>query len=297
MTPAQKIASGSIVVGLLVLGLKFLAYWVTGSVALLSDAMESIINVATAIAAFVAIRVAAIPADNNHQYGHHKAELMSAVIEGVLIVLAAIAIFWQAYLAFLNPRVLEQISLGLSINIAAGALNAAWCFVLIRAGRRLKSAALEADGQHLLSDVISSFGVAIGVALAAYFALPWLDPLLASLVALNVLWSGWRIIRASLRGLLDEAMPERDMERLKTIISQYGAGAVQAHDLRTRQDGHSVFVDFHLIVPGEMTVLDSHTLCDQIEVAIKAEFPNARIQIHVEPEHKAKSDAIAIANV
>jgi cation diffusion facilitator family transporter len=294
MQTPQKIAFGSIVIGIVVLMMKYLAYWVTGSVALLSDAMESIVNVATAVAALFAIRVAAKPADENHHYGHHKAELMSAAIEGALIIVAALAILWQAYLAFITPRLIEDAGLGLTINIAAGLINGIWCFVLIRAGRKYRSPALYADGKHLLSDVISSLGVTIGVVCAVYFSLPWLDPVLAILVALNILWSGWQIIRASLHGLMDEAMSEADLEKIRLIIAENGAGAVQAHDLRTRHDGHVQYIDFHLIVPGDMTVSASHELCDRIESAIIAQFPHANPQIHVEPEEKAKRDAIEI---
>lgn len=295
MITPQKIAIGSILIGLGVLLLKFLAYWLTGSVALLSDAMESIVNVATAIAAFFAIRLAARPADDNHHYGHHKAELMSATLEGVLIILAALAIIWQAYLAVLTPRMIEQAPLGLAINIGAGAINGLWCYILISQGRKLKSAALTADGHHLLTDVLSSLGVAVGVGIAAATGIAWLDPLLAILVAANILWAGGRIIRTSLHGLMDEAVAETDLQKLRDIIAEHGTGAVQAHDLRTRQDGHFIYVDFHLIVPGAMTVQTSHLLCDKIEHAITAHFPKARIQIHVEPEHKAKDNAIDIS--
>lgn len=294
MPRAQRIAIFSLVIGFVVLGLKTLAYALTGSVALLSEALESIVNVATAAAALWAIRLAAMPADDNHHYGHHKAEIISAVIEGVLIILAAILILWNAIDAFLTPRDWQNVDIGIGLNIAAGVLNAIWSSVLITQGRALRSQALVADGVHLRTDVVSSAGVIVGVAAAVWFGLPWLDPLLACIVALHILWSGWRVIRGSLGVLLDEAVDETRLADIRAIIAQFGTGALQAHDLRTRYDGHFTYVDFHLIVPSDMTVYDAHHLCDQIEAALKAHDPQIKPHIHLEPAHKAVADAIEI---
>ncbi|MBL9055586.1 MAG: cation transporter, partial [Rhodobacteraceae bacterium] len=188
-----RLAIGSLFVGLFVLGLKALAWKMTGSVALLSDALESLVNVATAIAALVAIRIAARPADANHPYGHHKAEFFSAILEGVMIILAALAILHSAWGAMQAPKALEAPLEGLLVNGLASVINAGWCWVLIHQGRRLRSPALVADGKHLLSDVVSSVGVTFGVGVAIVSGWPILDPLMAALVAVNILWSGWKV--------------------------------------------------------------------------------------------------------
>ena len=287
-------AAGSIVVGLAVLGLKYLAYLVTGSVALLSDAIESIVNVATAIAALIAIGFAARPADAGHPYGHHKAEYISAVLEGVLIVIAALAILREAYFAYLTPRMLEAPWNGLALNGAATAINAIWCAVLIATGRRYRSPAMVADGWHLLTDVASSVGVFVGVALAAVTGLAVLDPILAALVALNILWSGWRLVRLSVGGLLDEALPADQLARVRATIAANADGAIEAHDLRTRRAGRMTFVEFHLVVRGGMSVTAAHDICDRLERAIKAEVSDALITIHVEPDDKAKHSGIVV---
>jgi cation diffusion facilitator family transporter len=294
MTLAVKLAIGSLIVGGVVLGLKALAWWLTGSVALLSDALESTVNVATAIAALIAIRVAAIPPDRDHPYGHHKAELLAAILEGAMIVLAAVLILEEAFQGLMAPRVIDAPYRGLIINAGAGVLNAIWCFVLLRQGRRLRSPALVADGKHLLSDVISSAGVTIGVLLAVSTGQWWLDPALAALVALNILWSGWKVMSASMSGLLDEAVPEATMVVIRETIAREATGAVEAHDLRTRQAGRATFIEFHLVVPGSETVSGAHVICDRIEAALKAIVPDAVITIHVEPEEKAKHTGVVV---
>lgn len=297
MTPALKIAIGSVVVGIVVLGIKYLSYTMTGSVALLSDAMESIVNVVTAIAAFVAIRIAALPEDKNHPYGHHKAEFLSAVIEGVMIIIAAFLILIEAYDAFFTPHMMQAPYAGLGVNIIASIINGAWCWVLLRRGRALRSPALVADGHHLLSDVISSVGVTVGVLLAAITGWAVLDPLLAVFVAINILWSGSKVIQSSVSGLMDAALPPDTVKQIEAIIAEHGSGAVQAHDLRTRTAGNLTFIEFHLVVPGSMTVNASHALCDRIEAALREHTPNLRINIHVEPMEKAKDAAIEILQV
>jgi len=294
MRRLKFIATGSIAVGLIVLALKYAAYHLTGSVALLSDAIESIVNVATAVAALFAITFAAQPADANHPYGHHKAEYISAVIEGVLILIAAIAILREAWLAYQSPRVLDAPWLGLAVNGLACFINAIWCYVLVTQGRTAKSPALMADGRHLFTDVMSSVGVLGGVALSAVTGLAILDPLLAALVALNILWSGWRLMKESVGGLLDEALPESGLSRIRAIIAANADGAIEAHDIRTRQAGRMTFVDFHLVVSGQMTVTEAHDICDRLERAIKAEVQDALISIHVEPDDKAKHSGIVV---
>ena len=294
MTLTSKIAIGSLILGLVVLALKGLAYWVTGSVALLSDALESTVNLATAVAALIAVRVAERPADANHPYGHHKAEFFSAVLEGVLIVIAALLILHEAWQGLQAPRAIDAPLEGLLINGLATLLNAGWCWVLLRHGRRARSPALVADGKHLLADVVTSAGVAVGIGLAWLTGWWLLDPLLAALVAVNILWSGSRVIRDSLNALMDEAVPEETLQVIRDVISQQAGGAVEAHDLRTRHAGPVTFIDFHLVMPGETTVAHAHEVCDRIEAALKAAVPDANITIHVEPEHKAKHTGIVV---
>lgn len=288
LTSAAGLAVGSLVVALAVLGLKLLAWWLTGSLALWSDALESLVNVAASIAALLAIRLADKPADRQHPYGHGKAEYFSAVLEGVLVIVAALSIALAAWEALGAPRMPALAPLGLGVNALAGVINAAWGTLLIRRGRALGSPALVADGRHLMTDVVSSIGVLAGLGLALATGWAVLDPLLALAVAVNILWSGWLLVRASVGGLMDEAVDPATMERLNEVIAGAAGGAIEAHDLRTRNAGRMTFVDFHLVVPGDQTVSEAHRICDRIEAAIRAEVGEAVISIHVEPEWKAK---------
>jgi cation diffusion facilitator family transporter len=289
-----KLAAGSLLVGIAVLGLKVLAWWMTGSVALLSDALESTVNLATAFAALVAIRVAARPADSTHNFGHHKAEYFSAVLEGVMIIVAALFIMREAYEGFLAPRALDAPVEGLLVNLVATAVNAGWAWVLVRRGTALKSPALVADGKHLWTDVLTSAGVAVGVLLALVTGWWILDPLMAAMVAVNILWSGSRVVKASLSGLMDESVPEETLQKIRDIIASEADGAVEAHDLKTRHAGSATFVEFHMVVPAEMTVFDAHEICDRVEAAVARAVPNTRVTIHVEPEHKSKHTGIIV---
>jgi len=294
MSATVRIAIASIFIGVLVLGIKTLAWWLTGSVALLADALESTVNVATAIAALIAIRIAARPADASHPYGHHKAEFFSAVLEGVMIIVAALLILREAYVGFLSPKAMDFPIEGLLVNGAATVINAAWAWVLIRRGRAARSPALMADGRHLFADVVTSGGVVLGVLLAIVTGWWVLDPLMAAIVAVNILWSGFRVVRESLSGLMDEAVSQETLEKVRDIISKEAGGAVEAHDLRTRHAGSATFIDFHLIVPGETTVFDAHEICDRVEASIKEAVEGAKITIHVEPEHKQKHSGIVV---
>lgn len=289
-----NIAAASIAVGVAVLALKFVAWWLTGSVALWSDALESLVNVATAVAAYAAIRYAAIPPDANHPFGHAKAEYFAVVLVGVLIVVAAISILTAAWEGFLDPQPIAQPVEGLAVNAAAGVLNALWCTVLIREGRRRSSPALVADGTHLLTDVATSAGVLIGLILAVTTGLLILDSVLAALVAVNILWAGWRLIRQSIGGLMDEAVDAATLDTIRKIISDNAAGAIEAHDVRTRNAGRLTFIEFHLVVPGQMQVTESHAICDAIERALRTAVPGAHITIHVEPEEKAKHTGVVV---
>ncbi len=294
MTMPLRIAIGSVGVGLLVLALKAFAYYLTGSVALYSDALESVVNVASALAALLAVWYAAKPADSNHPYGHHKAEYFAAVLVGVLIVLAALSIVREAWMNYQAPQEITYSAAGLLANGAASVINGIWAYVLLREGRRQRSVALEADGRHLVTDVVSSLGVLLGVGLVLTTGWETLDSVLAGLVAINILWSGWLLVKQSIGGLMDEAAPFDVQDKLRDLISEAGEGALEAHDLRTRAAGNVIFVDFHLVVPGDMTVRDAHDICDRIEELIEERLPSVKSTIHVEPEHKAKHSGIVV---
>ena len=289
-----RMATASIAVACLVMGIKYLAYWTTGSVALYSDALESIVNLVTAIAALVAIRISARPADRRHQFGHHKAEYFSAVLEGVLIIVAALLILRAAWLALYEPRTLTEPATGLAINAVATVLNAAWSWTLIRFGRSWRSPALVADGWHLFADVATSVGVIIGLTLSVLSGWSVLDPALAALVAVNILVAGWRLVRSSVSGLMDEAVDSDIARRIRKLIAESATGAIEAHDIRTRTAGRATFIDFHLVVPGAMSVADAHRICDRIESALEAEINGAEIVIHVEPEGEARHRGVLV---
>ena len=284
----------SIVVAAIVFGLKYLAYWVTGSVALYSDALESIVNLITAAVALYAVHVSAQPADRRHQFGHHKAEYFSAVIEGVLIVVAALLILHEAYDALVRPRMLSEPARGLAINGLATAINAGWSYFLLTWGRRQRSPALVGDGWHLLTDVATSIGVIVGLALAMATGWQILDPALAALVAANILWAGWRLVRESVSGLMDEAVTAEVARHIRDVISSNAEGAIEAHDVKTRTAGRATFIEFHLVVPGSMTVAASHVICDRIEQALQAAVLDAQVLIHVEPEEEAKHTGVPV---
>jgi cation diffusion facilitator family transporter len=288
MTAGERFALGSIALGCLVLGLKSLAWWLTGSAALYSDALESIVNVAASAVALVALRFAARPADANHPYGHDKAEFFSAVIEGVMIVIAALSIFGEAWHAWQTPRAFSLAGQGIALSVAATLINAVWAWLLIRAGKRLRSATLNADGRHLVSDVVTACGVVAGFALTIITGQQKLDPLVAAATGIYVLWSGASLIRGSVGGLMDMAPDTAELRRINEVIAEHGAGSIEVHDLRARQAGRLTFLDFHLVVPGSMSVRESHDICDRIENALRTEMEHLAITIHVEPEDKAK---------
>lgn len=281
---AQRLAFWGIPLAIVVLGLKMLAWWVTGSVALLSDGLESIVNVVAAVVAFAVIGYAAKPADAGHPFGHYKAEYFSAVVEGVLIVVAALLIVSEAIPAVLSPKLPETPALGLAINLVAGVINAVWAYTLIRAGRAYRSPALTADGHHILSDVVTSVGVLVGLVLAIVSGYAVLDPLLAVLVACNILYQGWKVIARSIDGLMDKAVPAEEEEAIKQAIAANATGSLGVHDLKTREAGSAIFVDFHMVVPAAMPVREAHDICDRLEDSIREVNPGAKITIHVEPE-------------
>ncbi len=294
MSRVVQTAAGSVAVACLVLVLKLGAWALTGSVALLADALESVVNVAAAAAALAAVRFSQLPPDANHPYGHTKAEYFSAVLEGALILVAAAAILHESYGALSRPRAPDQPALGLAISAIATGINLAWALLLFRRGRASRSPALLADARHLMADVVTSCGVLVGVGAVALTGILWLDPLLAALTALNILWSGYQLLRESVGGLMDEAVQPQLLARIRAAVGGAAEGAIEAHDLRTRHAGRLTFIEFHLVVPGEMSVNEAHAICDRIEAALKQEIEGATITIHVEPEGKAKHHGVLV---
>lgn len=291
---ALRLAAASVLVALLVLGLKYAAYAVTGSVALFSDALESIVNVVAGLVALWAVSVANRPADDDHPFGHHKAEYFSAVVEGVLIVLAAFLILNEAWNAYLDPQPLETPFLGMAINAGATAINLFWALFLIRRGRELRSPALDADGRHIMTDVVTSAGVLVGLFLAVATGWTILDPALAAVVAVNILREGFKVVTKSLSGLLDQALDPGEEARVRSIVSAHADGALEVHDLKTRLAASAVFIEFHMVVPSAMSVGVAHVICDRIEAALEAEFEGAQVIIHVEPEEEAKQTGVPV---
>lgn len=287
-TRLRLLATASIAVALVVMGIKYLAYVVTGSVALYSDALESVVNVVAACAALFAVWMSSKPPDREHPYGHHKAELLSAVLEGALIIVAAVLIVREAAEAFLTPRAINDPVQGLLINGVATVLNAGWSAFLINRGRAWRSPAIEADGWYVMTDVWTSVGVLGGIVLATVTGWTVLDPLLALAVAANILYAGYRIVGRSVSGLLDEAAPEEMQARIRGAIAAHGDGAIEAHDIRTRHAGRATFIEFHLVVPGDMSVDEAHDICDRLEAALEAEIEGSDVIIHIEPDRKAK---------
>lgn len=284
----RRLATWTIPVSIGVMALKYLAYYLTGSVALYSDALESIVNVIASVGAWWAIHVSFMPADGNHPHGHHKAEYISAVVEGALIVVAALLIAREAWGALHMPRTMDEPWLGMGINLIAGVINMFWAGILIRTGRRYRSPALQADGKHIMTDVVTSAGVLIGLVAAIVTGWTILDPLLAIIVALNILWQGWHVINASVQGLMDVGVEPAEEMQIRDTISANAAGALEVHDLKTRIAGRVTFIEFHLVVAAEMTVGESHIICDRIEDALHEKIENSRVVIHVEPEDEAK---------
>ena len=294
MDRVTRIAVVTIAVGLLVLTLKMGAWALTSSAALFSDALESTVNVAASLIALGALRMAARPADKNHPYGHEKAEFFAAVIEGVLIVVAAITILQHAWITWSAPRTLDQPWVGLALNLLATAVNGVWGTRLLREGRRHRSVVLIADAQHLHADVISSVAVVAGLVLAVQTGVAWIDPVLAVGVALHVLWSGFTVLRDSVGGLMDAAPAEEIVQRIRAVVARDAEGAIEAHDLLTRQAGRVTYLEFHLVVPGTMSVAEAHAICDRVEAALKSEIPGLSVTIHVEPEAKAKHQGVIV---
>ncbi len=272
----------SMAAAVLTIALKTTAYLLTGSVGLLSDALESFVNLVGAIMALTMLTIAARPADEDHAYGHGKAEYFSSGVEGTLILLAAVSIVISAVPRFISPKPLEQIGIGLAVSMGASLVNLIAALILVRAGKRYQSITLEANANHLMTDVWTSVGVVIGVGAVAVTGWQRLDPIVAFIVAGNIVWSGIRIVRKSALGLMDTALPVEEQDKLRSILEPYTQGGVQYHAMRTRQSGSRQFVSFHVLVPGTWTVQRGHHLLEKIEADIRHGFPNATVFTHLE---------------
>jgi cation diffusion facilitator family transporter len=278
-----RFAAISVLAALVTIGLKGGAYLLTGSVGLLSDALESFVNLIAAVVALFALSVAARPADEEHTYGHTKAEYFSSGFEGALIVVAAASIVVAAVRRLIDPRPIEEPGLGLAIIALAAVVNLGVARVLLRAGRRHESITLEADAQHLMADVWTSLGVIVGVGAAAVTGWHRLDAIVAIAVALNVLYAGFRLLRRSMLGLLDTSLPEETLATIKTILESQGKSGVRYHALRTRQAGARRFISFHILVPGDWTVQRGHDLLEEIEQRVRGAVPHSVVDTHLEP--------------
>lgn len=279
----------SIAGALATIGLKAAAYWLTGSVGLLSDALESFVNLAGAVMALSMLSLAARPPDVEHAFGHDKAEYFSSGVEGSLILLAAASIAFAAVRRIFNPMPLEQLGLGLAVSLVASVINLGIAIVLLRAGRRNDSVTLEANAQHLLTDVWTSAGVLAGVGLVALTGVQLLDPVVALLVAANITWAGIRIVRRSVAGLMDTALPPGEVEKVQALLKPYTQEGIAFHALRTRQAGSRRFVSLHVLVPGDWSVHRGHQLLEQIEAEIRAALPNANVLTHLESREDSSS--------
>ena len=269
--------------------LKTLAWRLTGSVGLLSDAMESGVNLIAAIGAFWALSLAAKPADRRHHYGHFKAEYFSSGLESVLIVVAALAIIYAAIGRLQQPQPLEQLGIGLVISLAATALNGLVAWVLLKASRRFDSITLRADAHHLLTDVWTSIGVVIGIGLVKLTGLTILDPLIAIAVAVNIVITGWKLLHETASGLLDRSLPDHEQQLLDTLLASYESDEIRFHALRSRVAGSRRFVSFHVLVPGHWTVQAGHDLCDQLEHKVAATLSRTHVLTHLEPIEDPKA--------
>jgi cation diffusion facilitator family transporter len=273
----------SIAAAVATIGLKGGAYLLTGSVGLLSDALESLVNLAAAVVALAALSVAARPPDEDHAYGHDKAEYFASGVEGALILVAAASIGYSAVDRLLYPAPLERVGIGVVISLVATAINVAVARVLLRAGRQYSSITLEADARHLMTDVWTSAGVVVGVVLVAATGVSWVDPLIALAVAANIIRSGVGLVGRSAQGLMDTALPAGERSAVLRVLERYTEQGVQVHALRTRRSGARRFVSFHVLVPGGWTVRRGHALLERIEHDVREAVGNATVFTHLEP--------------
>ncbi|MCM8612531.1 cation diffusion facilitator family transporter [Accumulibacter sp.] len=267
----------------LTIALKAVAWWLTGSVGLLSDAIESFVNLVGALMALWMLTLAALPADEEHAYGYSKAEYFSSAFEGFLILLAAVSIGYAALVRLLDPQPLAEVGLGLMVSLLASAINLATARILLRVGREHDSISLEADAQHLMTDVWTSAGVIVGVALVWLSGWFWLDPAIALVVAANILWTAFQLMRRSLAGLLDASLSAPELAGIEALLALHRAQGIAFHALRTRRAGSRSFVSLHVLVPGQWTVQQGHDRVERIEDEIRELLPRAHVTTHLEP--------------
>jgi cation diffusion facilitator family transporter len=273
----------SILAASLTIALKLAAYYLTDSVGLLSDALESLINLAAGIIALLMLRAAAAPPDDEHAFGHDKAEYFASGIEGTLILIAAFGIGWTSFHRLFAPHPLEAVGIGLAVSAVASIINLFVGFILIRAGREHRSITLESDGRHLMTDVWTSVGVITGVFLVSVTGWLILDPVIAILVAVNITWTGFQLMRRSANGLMDAAVAPKEKKTITEVLEKYVKNeGIEYHALRTRESGVRRFISLHIVVPGEWTVTRGHQLCEQIENDIRASIKNAVVFTHLE---------------
>ena len=294
MLPAslKRYAWLSIAAALATILLKGWAWWLTGSVGLLSDALESFVNLAGAMMALAMLTLAAMPADDNHAHGHGKAEYFSSAFEGFLILVAAVGIAYAAIDRLLDPQPLGAVGIGLAVSVAASVINLATSRILMGVGRKYKSITLEADAHHLLTDVWTSVGVIAGVGLVWATGWLWLDPVIALLVAMNIVWTGWQLLQRSASGLMDVSIPEEELMAIEAVLDDYRQQGLAFHALRTRQAGTRAFITIHVLVPGAWTVQQGHDWSERIEADIRQAVSHAHITTHLEP----MEDPISLAD-
>ena len=278
-----KFAWLSIATALVTISLKTIAFLLTGSVGLLSDALESLVNLAAAVFALLMLKVAEAPPDEEHLYGHSKAEYFASILEGLFILIAALGIGYTAIERILHPKIIEQAFLGLSVSVLATIVNFIVAFILIKNGKKHHSITVESDGHHLMTDVVTSIGVFIGVALVAITHFQILDPIVAILVALNIIFTGVSLMKKSVLGLLDSAISKEEINKIKIILKKHCKNGIDYHGLRTRQSARRRFVSFHVLVPGSWNVKKGHDLLEVIEKDIRDEIANVTVSTHLEP--------------
>ncbi len=283
-TSLKRYAWLSIAAALSTILLKGIAWWLTGSVGLLSDAIESFVNLAGAVMALWMLTLAALPADDDHAHGHGKAEYFSSAFEGFLILLAALSIGYAAVDRLLHPQAIEAIGIGLAVSVVASIINLVTARILLRVGRQHRSITLEADAHHLLTDVWTSAGVIVGVGLVWLTGWLWLDPAIALLVAANIVWTGWQLMHRSAAGLMDVSLAAPELGQIETVLDGYRQQGLDFHALRTRQAGSRAFVTLHVLVPGQWTVQQGHDWSERIEADIRGAVPYAHVTTHLEPQ-------------